>query len=238
MSRSLLTIAELAMSPAVATGLPWQRMRALARRAKRWARYESERYIWHELELQDARPFSSRVVDTTGMVVREAVVEDMPALASFNFPALDRYDEFIAHGGVLWAVDSDDGVVAAFWVFHSEMPLYPWFALPQDTIAIEHGTVSEQLRGLGFGPVALCSKLIDLYEAGNRIAVTKIMDDNNRSLKTARRIGFRPTCLMYRRTIAGRTRTIVEPWTPFGRHLSENIDAPHRPGIAPYDSAS
>ncbi|HWI21907.1 MAG TPA: GNAT family N-acetyltransferase [Baekduia sp.] len=205
--------------------LPVRLARRAARRTLNWIRWESERYIWHEMPLEDAVPFTSRAVDTSELVVRAAVKEDMPALERMDFPYLERYEEFLSKDGILWVGEVPEGLVAAFWTFHSGMPLYPWFDLPEGTFAVEHALVSPDIRGLGFGPVILGAKLIEMREAGYRVAVLKILDDNRRSLKTARRIGFRPTCLMYRRTVLGRTRTVVEPWTPFARHLVRETDA-------------
>jgi GNAT superfamily N-acetyltransferase len=199
--------------------------RRVVRRALNWIHWESERYIWHEMPLEDAVPFSSRAVDTSALEVREAIREDMPALERMGFPYLARYDEFLSKDGILWVAEVPEGLAAAFWTFHSGMPLYPWFDLPDGTFAVEHAVVSTEIRGLGFGPVILSAKLIEMREAGYRVAVLKIIEDNRRSLQTARRIGFRPTCRMYRRTVFGRTRTVVEAWTPFAQHLARETDA-------------
>lgn len=205
-------------------------LRRAVGRAASWARHESERYVWHEIELSQARRMESRMVDD--MDLRPATTADLPALEQLGVPDLSRFDEFSARGGVLWVGETPQGIAIAFWILHTGMPLYPWLELPEDTVAFEHTTVSKEIRGLGYAPVALSAKFVELHEAGVRTAVTKIIDDNRPSLKSARRLGFRPTCLMYQRRTAGRTRTVVEAWTPFARHLAREVDAP---GIAARD---
>lgn len=189
----------------------------------RWGNYTSERYVWLELDLSAVRPMRSRFVE--GLELRLATHEDLPVVRRIGVPDLHRFDEYRSAGGELWLGDTPDGVAVAFWIFHRGMPLYPWLELPPRTVAVEHTTVSAEIRGLGFAPAAVTAKLLDLGDSGYEQCVTKIIDTNRPSLKTARRIGFRPTTLMYARRILGRTRIVVDAWTPFARHLGTAVRA-------------
>jgi L-amino acid N-acyltransferase YncA len=197
------------------------RLHPILGRMYAWARYRSERYVWHELEL--ARAPAAAPPLPADVRLRAATGADLPALARIGMPLLERFTEFNSRGGELCVAEIDGEPIAALWVFRARMPLYPWLELPAGVVAIEHGVTAEGLRGRGFMPAVLAAVVERLRGEGHRSVVLKIIDTNRPSLRAAGKVGFRPVALMHRVRTAGVYRIVVEPATGFGRSLAEQL---------------
>lgn len=186
-----------------------------------WAYYHCERYVWHERDLAQGPAAASPLPQDVRL--RSAVAADIPALVLVEMPMLDRFDEFTARGGELRIAENDGGVVAALWVFRTQMPLYPWLDLPHDVVALEHGVIATGQRGRGLMPAVLDAVADEMRGEGYRSLVLKILDTNMSSLKMAVKAGFRPIALMHQVKILGTHRTVIEPAAGFGRYLAMRL---------------
>ncbi|HEY5260808.1 MAG TPA: GNAT family N-acetyltransferase [Solirubrobacteraceae bacterium] len=144
-------------------------------------------------------------------------------MAKIGMPMLDRFDEFSDRGGELCIADTAEDVVAAIWIFRTQMPLYPWLELPDGVAAIEHAVIADRLRGHGHMPAVADAIAERLRLEGFHTIVLKIVDINQSSLRAVSKIGFRPVALMHQVRIAGTRRTIVEPATGIGRYLAKRL---------------
>lgn len=195
--------------------------RVIAGQILGWAYYRCERYVWHELDLSAAPVTVHELPD--GVRLRPAIAEDLPALVKIEMPLLDRFEEFTERGGELCIVENAEGIMAALWIFRTQMPLYPWLELPDDVGAIEHGVTAPSGRGRGLMPAVLVNVAERLRSEGRRLVVLKILDTNKPSLKTVNKVGFRPVALMHQVKILGTHRTVIEPAADFGRYLAMHL---------------
>lgn len=156
-----------------------------------------EVHVWYALALTRSRP---HIPIPAGFHCRRGTAADLPQLQGLGAAGFLEAQWRLTEGTELWLICRHAEVAGAFWIFHRRTPVRAarggWLELPTDTVSLEDAIVATKYRGLGLAPASWAQVMDVQAQAGVRVVLAKVAEDNLRSRRAFERVGFQAMARM------------------------------------------